>query len=130
MGIVLKILSIIGFVFATIVFKRFLSIFTFVIFNSSNSISFRKIADFSFEDGFMGSAKMYKGIDSYVKYDFLKEINKGILSGITNYSKEIPEGDVTVYYLNWQRMEGKYLNGRLMGKVIFYDKNNKINMAK
>lgn len=85
-----------------------------------------KIADFSFEDGFMGSAKIYSGIDSYVKYDFLKEINKGILSGITNYSKEIPEGDVSVFYLNGQRMEGKYVNGRLMGKVIFYDKNNKI----
>lgn len=85
-----------------------------------------KIADFSFEDGFMGSAKIYSGIDSYVKYDFLKEINKGILSGITNYSKEIPEGDASVFYLNGQRMEGKYVNGRLMGKVIFYDKNNKI----
>ncbi len=84
-----------------------------------------KVADFSFQDGFMGSAKIYKGIDSYIKYDFMKEINKGILSGVTNYSKEIPEGDTSVYFLNGQRMEGKYLKGRLMGKVIYYDKNNK-----
>lgn len=85
-----------------------------------------KIADFSFEYGFMAFAKIYKGIDSYVKYDFLREINKGILSGISNYTKEILDGDVFNYYLNGQRIEGKYSKGKMIGKALHYDKDNKI----
>lgn len=85
-----------------------------------------KTADFTFIDGFMAVAKVYKGINSFIQYDFLADIEKGILSEITNYKNNKPDGSSTVYYLNSERMEATYVNGRLFGKAITYDKNNQI----